>query len=219
MAVTLRGRIKKMVDESATQHEALNSRLGLNVWGLKVFRKEENLVDASGQWRTKLDEALRLSDQAPIDEDEAQLGRGGPELVAAVCVRDHWDELKDDERTWCVDRVCAEVERERSQWSQMARLQRNSMSADRACAWVVPLLLGKILDERQLARVQHALVVAVTHAINEVRWYAAWGIGINLWTIDRELTLRCVNALALEATLVQQSYDVECEPRLANREN
>ena len=39
----------------------------------------------------------------------------------------------------------------------------------------------------------------LTHPINEVRWYVASGIGKHLWTIDRELALRCVNALATEA--------------------
>jgi hypothetical protein len=51
--------------------------------------------------------------------------------------------------------------------------------------------------------------MALTHAINEVRWYVASGIGEYLWAVDRDLTLRCVNALATEATLVQQTVDAE----------
>src|SRR5205823_6544143 len=125
-------------------------------------------------------------------------------FVAAVCVRDHWDELEDEERDWCVGRVCSEVARQRDCWNQHARVQRFDMSADRPCAWVVPLLLGKELLQEQRTRVRQILVVALTHAIDEVRWYAASGIGRHLWAIDRALALRCANALATEATLVQQ---------------
>ena len=34
--------------------------------------------------------------------------------------------------------------------------------------------------------------------------YAAAGIGMHLWQIDHALTLKCINALAVEATLVQE---------------
>jgi hypothetical protein len=53
------------------------------------------------------------------------------------------------------------------------------------------------------------LVIALTHAIDEVRWYAGLGIGRHLWVVDRDLVLRCVNTLATEATLVQQAADAE----------
>lgn len=81
------------------------------------------------------------------------------------------------------------------------------MSADRACASVLPLLLGKLLDEASRSRVHQVFVIALTHANNEVRWYAASGIGGHLWAVDRDLTRRCVNGLATEATLVQQGAD------------
>src|SRR4029453_2221415 len=35
------------------------------------------------------------------------------------------------------------------------------------------------------------------------RWYAGWGVAEHLWSADRALTMRCVNALAMEATLIE----------------
>ena len=58
-------------------------------------------------------------------------------------------------------------------------------------------------------RVQLAFVNGLTHAIDEVRSYAAWGVAWHLWSIDHELTLRCVNALATEATLVDEARRVQ----------
>ena len=52
-------------------------------------------------------------------------------------------------------------------------------------------------------------MLALTHAVDEVRLYAASGIGRHLWTIDRELALRCVNALATEAMLLQREIDAD----------
>ncbi len=39
--------------------------------------------------------------------------------------------------------------------------------------------------------------------------HAAWGIGNHLWAVDRELALRSINALATEASLLQQASDTE----------
>lgn len=199
--------VQAMVDASAAQFQALNARLGLLMWGRKIYVREEGAGYDPAQWRQRLQEARAAN---PGDGgDDHDVGQGGPGFVAAVCVRDHWDEMADDERDWCVDRICSEIARHGDRWNQYARVQRFDMSADRPCAWVVPLLLGKSLAEAQRTRVRRALVVALTHAINEVRWYAALGIGRNLWAIDRALALRCANALATEATLVQQAADRE----------
>ena len=85
------------------------------------------------------------------------------------------------------------------------------MSSDRACAWMLPLLIGKSLSDAQRACVHQTLVAALTHAINEVRACAALGIGQHLWTNDRELALHCVNALAKQAMLVQHEIVTDSE--------
>lgn len=200
--------VQEMVEQGAAQFQTMNARLGLLMWGRKVYGREENAAYDPGRWKQRLQEA-----RAAGDDDGSggglDLGRGGPGYVAAVCVRDHWEEMAGDERNWCVDVVCLEVERQGNLWNQFARVQRYDMSADRPCAWVVSLLLGKSLPEAQRSRVGQILVVALTHAIDEVRWYGASGIGRHLWASNRELALRCVNALAAEATLVQQAADAE----------
>ncbi len=200
--------IKKMVDQSAAEFETMSARLGLLMWGMKVFSHEEGTTYDPAQWRQRLREA-RTVGVRDVSGEEHDLAQGGPGGVAAVCVRDHWEEMSGDERDWCVGVVCSEVERRGDYWNQLARLQQSNMSPDRPCAWVLPLLLGKSLLEAQQTRIRQMLVFALTHAIDEVRWYAVLGIGRNLWTIDPELALRCVNTLATEATLVQQAVDAQ----------
>jgi len=200
--------VKEMADQSASQFQAVNARMALLMWGLKVFRHEESTTYNPAQWRQKLQEA-RTASGRDGSGDKHDLGQGGPGLVAAVCVRDHWEEMSSDERDWCIDVICLEVKREGDHWNQPARIQRNSMSADRACAWVLPLLLEKPMSSTQALQIRQAFMIALTHAINEVRWYTASGIGRHLWAVDRDLVLHCVNALATEAMLVQQAETAE----------
>jgi hypothetical protein len=200
--------VKEMMSKNAVRLGAMNARFGLLMWGLQVFKHEESATHDPDNWREKLLQA-RTSDLAALDSEELDVGRGGPGIVAAVCVRDHWEEMSREERNWCFETVCSELMREADAWNYNVRLQRFEMSPDRACANCLPLLLGKSLTKAQRARVQKAFAMGLTHAIDEVRWYAAWGVADHLWSIDRELTLRCVNALATEASLVEKARQAE----------
>jgi hypothetical protein len=200
--------LKEMVDQSAIQFQSVNARNNLLMWGLSIFDYEEDANHDPAQWRERIKEAriTRLGDQ---HFGEYDVGQGGPGIVAAVCVRDHWEEMSEDERDWCLDIVCSEVGQKADQWNHLARVQRNRMSADRPSAWVLPLLLSRTLTGAQTRRVRQVLAVALTHAIDEVRLFTALGIGEHMWSVYRDLALRCVNALAMEATLVQRTKDAE----------
>ena len=198
--------VKEMVEQNASWLQAINNRLGLSGWGRSVFDRETSTIYNPAQWRQILQEAQAVGEDSDEKDD---LYRGGPGIVSAVCIRDHWEEMSDEERVWCVDIICSEVERKGNHWNMSARIQEDSMSADRPCAYVMPLLLGKSLSEAQRTCVRQVFVLALTHAIDEVRWYAASGIGKYLWKIDRALALRCVNALATEAMMVQDEVDAD----------
>ena len=213
--------LQEMMEQSSVEHEAISSKLRLQTWGRKVFENSNDSTYDSDQWRQKLQEA-RDSETGGEDNSElySMLGDAGPAFysmlddgagfVAAVCVRDHWDEMSVEEREWCVNIICLEVDRHCNNWNNLERVQR-FMSSDRACAWVLPLLIEKSLSDDQQARTHKTLVIALTHAINEVRAYATLSIGQHLWTIDQELALHCVNVLAKQAMLVQHEVDADSE--------
>jgi hypothetical protein len=200
--------VQQMVNENAERFAEKNARLALLMWGLKVFERDQSSGINPTEWRSRLAQAMTL-DFSSLDQTEVAATSGGPAVVAAVCVRDHWDELSSDEQAWCVERICAEVMRHADTWDQMTRVQRYSMCADRACSSVAPLLIGRALPPGQRALVERAFVSAFTHPVGEVQWYAVWGIARQLWSIDPALTIRCVNAIAYTATLVDQGREVE----------
>jgi len=195
--------VKEMVDENAARFHTMNARLGLVNWGLGIFKRQESPTQNPADWQQKL---LQARNSDATDTDEESLGaRNGPGIVAAVCVRDHWLEMSDEERDWCVGIICSEVMRRADVWDYRARMQRFEMSADRPCASVLPLLLGKSLPKSQQVCVRESFVTGLTHAVNEVRWYVALGVAWHLGSFDHDLALRSVNALAAEATLVDDA--------------
>jgi energy-coupling factor transporter ATP-binding protein EcfA2 len=196
--------VKEMVEQSAAKFQSMNARISLLMWGQKVFNYEDETTYDPTQWQERLQEVIAAGD-AYTNTGEYELGRGILGFLASICIRDHWEELTGDEQQWCVTIICSEVEWEANNWNRLARMQRYSMEGDRPCAYVLPLLLGKSLGEVQESRVRQVLVIALTHAIDEVRSYGVLGIGKYLWDIDRDLTQRCMNALAMEATLIQQA--------------
>jgi hypothetical protein len=198
--------VKRMVDESAPRFEMMNAKLGLSMWGLRVFEHEDSERFDPDRWRQKLEVARKITVTRSDEEIGAQ---GGPGIVAAVCVRDHWEEMTTDEQAWCAERICSEIMRDSNNWNSFGRAQRFNMSADRACACVVPGLIHKLTPGELLRRIQNAFVVALTHPTGEVRQYATWGIAEQLWSIDRELTLRCVSALATEAEIISDRHAAE----------
>lgn len=94
-------------------------------------------------------------------------------------------------------------------WDISARIQRFDSSADRACAWTLSLLIQRPLTDDRRSAVENAFVAAITHPINEVRWYAVLGIARNLAPKDRALATRCINALALEAASIDTERQLQ----------
>ncbi len=192
--------VQELVDRAAKTHDAMNARLSVYLWGLKLFQRESG-PDPS-QWREKI-AAAQAMDPATDQPDNTH---NAPGFVAAVCVRDFWDEMSAEQQAWCVEVMCSELTRRANHWGTTDRLQRFSMAADRPCASVVAALLCKPLTDPQTRRVHDAFVIALTHPIEEVRWYATWGIDARFWTANPALALRAVNAVATEAATADHAW-------------
>lgn len=110
---------------------------------------------------------------------------------------------------WCVDTVCAEVLRNADEVDRIERVQNNSMAADRACAFVLAMLLRKPLEPTRTERVKAAFAAALTHPVEQVQSYTTWSIDDIVWATDRALALRCLNAIAAEAAIIDTAQDAE----------
>jgi len=204
--------VQRLIDESTKMRGEMNARLGIYNWGLQIFQHDFGSADPA-LWREKLAGA-RGMDRAAKHPDNSH---NAPGFVAAVCVRDHWEEMSSEEKDWCIDIICSEISRHADQWEAIDRLQRFSMLADRPCAFVVPMLLLSPLTETQTPRVRQAFIAALTHPIDEVRWYAIRGTNDKFWAANPALALRSVNVIATEATLADRDWNVEEKKRYDKR--
>jgi hypothetical protein len=194
--------VQALVDEGAASLKAMNTSLGPWMWATRVLKGEATPAQRA-LWRERLGEA-RAADR----ETEGSMGtRNGPGCVAAVCVRDQWSELLPQERAWCIDVVCSEILRTADRWSDTERIQRHDMAADRRSAGVIAGILTKVSAELERAQVRRALAAALIHPVQEVSWFAAWSVDASVWQWEPALALRCANAIALHAQMLEEQWE------------
>lgn len=167
----------------------------------------EHSSTEQAEWRALLAEAQAI--ERELDEPE-EFYRGGPGIVAAVCIRDQIDELNEGEFQWCAKRIESEVRRNSDCPDDTLRHGKGILKSDRAGASVVALLAvhercSGFLDARAL------LALALTHPIEEVADYANYGVGAFLGDQHRDLVLRCCAAAAYRARLTAAYMEEEEE--------
>ena len=204
------GEIEEDVQELIDRHVPVRARqesdLALLNWGLGVLRQSDR-VDVSA-WQTKLAEAKERV-QEPRESDD--FCAGGPGFIAAVCVRDHWEEIDPDDREWCVAKLINAVKRYSDSDDSSIRYGRGGYRPDRAAAFVLPRVLSESAPENTDPRVVEAIAIALTHSVSEVVSYAAEGIGYYLQGHGElsDFTLRFVGAVARQARLIEELQAIE----------
>ena len=174
--------------------EAEDSRAGasasLYAWGLERWNRDSN---GSSEWRRAL--ALARNGAEPrVESGLAYLAKNGPPVVAAVCVRDHWEEMSADERRWCVDEIASEVGRCSDNTNHSASVPTFFTDSDSIAARSLPKMLAADPDNEKILE---AVAVSLTHASRAVRFNSAIGAGEYLEPKRRDLLLRCAGVLAM----------------------
>ncbi len=199
--------VQALVDRHAPIAAQQERELSLLNWGNAAWEGRESSQLDIRDWETFLARA-RARDAEPEPED---FMRGGPGVIAAVCARDHWDEMNPEGRAWCIDKLVREVERDCDTEDDMARHGRGAYRPDRHAAYVLPGLLARDVSEAQAARIKEAIAKALTHAVEEVVVYAAEGIGTASTGKMRAYSEACIAAIAWRARLISDRLAEERE--------
>lgn len=189
--------IQEMVDKNIESQAIVGRHLKLKTQARACW-KDRN-APAAENWRAAL-----LSEAMAIDrdlEEPEEYCRGGPGVVAAICVRDHLDDLHDDELRWCVKRIEHEVLRDAESDDYTIRHGRGAIPPDRACASMVAVLATHA-KTKNIVEATTLLSIALTHAVDEVVEFAYEGAGVFLGDKDKDVVLLCAAVAAYRARLI-----------------
>lgn len=193
--------LRVAVQEASDNQKELNRWLILHNWAIAVFTRKGDGQNAFPNWREALGSAITLYSETGEPDPENFVERLGVfAAVASVAVRDYGAELDHDQLEWCTARIEEEIRNDADNADPMASHQRHGSHGSRPAAAVAPLLLGLSKDNAAaLQRVRQMIAVALTHAVDEVVTYAAFGARSELWRLDPDFAQCCFSALVWQA--------------------
>lgn len=190
--------VQALVDQHKPIAAQQEREVSLLNWGNAAWEGRDTSIIDANDWETFLAFA-RVRDAELEPEDFL---RGGPGLVAAVCARDHWNEMGLEDRSWCIDKMILEVERDCDSEDEVVRYGRGAYQPDRHAAYVLPGLLVRDISDTQSERIISVIAKALTHAVDEVVLYAAEGIGIASTGEMRAFSESCLSVIAWRARVI-----------------
>lgn len=206
--------IQEIIDRHTPVQAQLEADLSLLNWGRSAWERERSERFDINTWREKLVKARERDGES---REYEEYSRGGPGFIAAVCVRDHWDELNLEDRAWCVTKLIDEIERDCDSDDDSIRLARGLLRPDRPAAYVLSRVLSESDPKNCNARILAVLSKALTHSVSEVVTYAAEGVGYYLHGLWLAVAQQYVVALAWQANLIAELRIAEAKKPFQNR--
>ncbi len=201
--------LQRMVEEHAPIAASQGEQMRLMNWGLACFNRKTEHHDPS-RWPEMLATSERLIGQLSEDADKHDrlMVFGGGAHIAAVCVRDHWQEMQPEQRAWCRGLLLNAVEEQQDSQDDFVKASRFPMHGSRPVARVLPLLLGGYAEEEN-APIRLAIAGALTHASDEVRDFAARGVRDYLWDREPQTAWACAAGLVRWSEITRECYREE----------
>lgn len=197
--------VAPLVRDRAKEYEGVDHGAAVYMWALKAFRREEAAVDA---WRERLSEAQTGPASPPSRSRGGSFAVDAPSYVAAVCARDHWDEMSAVEQRWCMDQLVGAVRRHADSDDIALVHSGSDLQPAGPAAYALAAVLAHGVDEGRRAEVEDALVVALTHPVANVVAYAAEGVGSLLAAKNPNLVFRYLRILVARARRDQEVHDL-----------
>jgi hypothetical protein len=195
--------VQTLLDQHAPIQEQQNADMALFHWGMALWQRNESSTADPNAWQDKLQEAKhRVTREPPIEDFMS----GGPGFVAAVCVRDHWDEMTGESQLWCTQVLTDAIAMHSDAVADVVRYARNSLSPDRAAAYLTSFIITRTRDHDLATRARAALADALLHSVGEVSAFAAEGVGYHLQEDWQDLAIQCAGMLAKHGRLVSKRW-------------
>ena len=194
--------VRSYSDKQSVADEPLGVALRLQNWRA-VRWAGTTTTKSSDDWRGMLSLAQEL---LPQISNLPWFATSACVEVAAVCVRDDWEEMDEDGRQWCTVQLISELQRSSREFDLTTRRLQGAFSysmvpASRPAplaAYVLPKMLSYDTENVELIS---ALAYAVTDPSLEVRLWACEGAATYLYSEHADLVFHCIGAVAMLGAL------------------
>ena len=201
--------LQGFVDSQSRKRHQFEDIISLCNWGSRQWEQSSKKGDADS-WQNVLASA-RKEHSWEFTQDGKPFLEGCIGIVAAVCVRDHLDEMSDDDRQWCIDKLVAEVGHASGNAVFYAYRDANPMNPDRYAAWVLPKILARDPANTDILK---AVACAITHASSEVSMWASEGVAVYLTPEHRSLAQYCMGTVAMHSNRLVQSEQRQIQMKM-----
>ena len=194
--------VRSYSDKQSVANELLGVALRLQNWRAARWAGTTT-TKSSDDWRGMLSLAQEL---LPQISNLPWFATSACVEVAAVCVRDDWEEMDEDARQWCTVQLISELQRSSREFDLTTRHLQGAFSysmvpASRPAplaAYVLPKMLSYDTENVELIS---ALAYAVTDPSLEVRLWACEGAATYLYSEYADLVFHCIGAVAMLGAL------------------
>jgi len=197
--------LQVLIDRQAPRTVFLNSVSTLFMWGEGVFNRNGKATSDPASWRDRMREVRSLVANHDQNEEEmmVKLMYTAEAYIAATCIRDHWEEMSEEEREWAATAIFDSIEDDADETDFLSIRAHNSFEASRPAAFIVFALWGKVLPKSIRDDILPAMACAIIHGVEETTACACQGASTFLWASDRPLALACLHA---SYTLIEEEH-------------
>jgi hypothetical protein len=182
----------------------------LFVWAGKVFDRESLEHDYYVTWNDALAEAKALLEELKSGavKDLSSMYYGGIVTATAVFIRDHSNELTEEDILWCAELIIPTASANADTDNSLAMADATDHDGAAAASSVLPILLDFVSSKKEKLLVKRLIATGLTHVNEKVRNSAAAGIREHLWQRDPEFAQNCVNG-AIEYARFEKNSEVK----------
>ena len=197
--------LQELVDRNDADVQQVNQALALHSWAARQWDNGPG-SDDDDFWREALSQ---VRGEVPDVEFARLILNEVPQRVAAICVRDYWEELDAPTRDWCIGTLVMEIPNPSNDSDFIDPIpgfpfEGRIMNADGFAAYVLSKIVASEPDNNALRK---SLANAVTHRSEQVVFNASQGIAQFLKVSDQDLMLQCAAAIAMRARLLSEHFD------------
>lgn len=213
----------KKVKESFDKQQRIDSRIqSLYLWTRKAW--EDNEFDSS-RYASHIDAlaearnlALTLQEEAVVTEF-GQMAVGAIRTSAALCVRDEFENLGDEDLNWVISVILEAVLEHVDDVHSLAASDATDSYGTVACAFALPRFFELDLTQEDVDTLKFDIACALTHANNYVRMAAAKGIREYLWQVDSSFAAFCMRAVIAYGLFEEEVLQTKRNRRYQSQQN